>query len=55
MFYNTLKTNVCNEIYCCIYMQILQYVYLYKSHNKTYGILYETNLLENIYISIIAA
>lgn len=30
MFYNTLKTNVCNEIYCCIYMQILQYVYLYK-------------------------
>lgn len=26
-----------------------------KLHNKTYGILYETNLLENICISIIAA
>lgn len=26
-----------------------------KSHNKTYGILYETKLLENVCISIIAA
>ena len=45
MFYNTLVTSACNEINCCIYMRILQDVYLYKTHDKTYGILYETKLL----------
>lgn len=30
MFYNVLITNAYNEIYRCIYMRILQDVYLYK-------------------------